>query len=403
MNIPNNTLINTVPAAAQLRRVSGFNPLKFLHQATSERTGQTVLKLDLPYKRLWFRLACPNGRMLLKPLRITDELAIYEAMVYMDKDDAEPLSRATSTATVSETPDGKYIESAQDAALNEALENAGFGIQLCDLIEGDGRTSYGSEVILDANAVTQTAAYQKTAASANKEKAEAAPHASNPAKVTSAAPTTPPATTPAPASTSASTSAPTTTTPPAQAQANGLVQEEPSISSGVQVTPVEGAEKAPAQASPATAPAAPEKAATVVAIADATPPNVLSTETVTQASAETPKTTLAQEAKQTVIQFPAPAPAPVQETPPMPQTTAQTAPSATYTTDMSVEEIVQRMTLDEAKAVIVTNGTCKGWTIAQVAVKRAPSLRYYVCSPTVDNVLKAAAQIMLEADQRKAG
>ena len=87
----------------------------------------------------------------------------------------------------------------------------------------------------------------------------------------------------------------------------------------------------------------------------------------------------------------------------MPQTTAQTAPSATYTTDMSVEEIVQRMTLDEAKAVIVTNGTCKGWTIAQVAVKRAPSLRYYVCSPTVDNVLKAAAQIMLEADQRKAG
>ena len=421
MNIPNNTLISTVPAAAQLRRVSGFNPLKFLHLTTSEKTGQTVLKLDLPYKRLWFRLACPNGRMLLKPLRITDELAIYEAMVYIDKDDAEPLTRITSTATVSEAPDGKYIESAQDAALNEALENAGFGIQLCDLIEGDGRTSYGSEVILDANAVAQTAAAQKAAASVNKEKAEVRPHASNSASVTSPASTTPlvqaqaqaqaQATPPAPASAPTSTTASTTVQTSAQTptMANGIEPKVPSDPAGAMETPVENEEKVSAQASPVTAPAAPDRVTPAANNADVTPSaadiaaNTPSTETPAQASPDMTKETLAQKGKQTVIQFPAPAPTPVQETAPMPQTTAQTEPSATYTADMSVEEIVQRMTLDEAKAVVVTNGTCKGWTIAQVAVKRAPSLRYYVCSPTVDNVLKAAAQIMLDANQSKAG
>ena len=98
MNYPTNAIINTVPAANQLRKVSGFDPLKFLRRTTSERTGEKVLKLDLPYKQLWFRLACPNGRMVVKPLRVTDQLAIFEAMVYAAKDDTEPLARFTSTA-----------------------------------------------------------------------------------------------------------------------------------------------------------------------------------------------------------------------------------------------------------------------------------------------------------------
>ena len=162
MNIPNDALIHTVPAAAQLRQVPGFQPLKYLRERTSQKTGRTVLKLDLPYKRLWFRLACPNGRMLLNPLRITDQLAIYEAMIYTEKEDSQPLTRVTATATVSEAPNGKYIEFAQDNALDEALENAGFGIQLCDLIEGAGRSGHGSEVIIDTDAMRQAAAAAKS-------------------------------------------------------------------------------------------------------------------------------------------------------------------------------------------------------------------------------------------------
>lgn len=409
MNIPNNALIKTVPAAAQLRSVSGFNPLKFLRQTTSEKTGQTVLKLDLPYKRLWFRLACPNGRMLLNPLRITDQLAIFEAMVYMNKDDAEPLSRVTATATAAETPNGKYIESAQDSALNEALENAGFGIQLCDLIENDGQTDYGSEIILDANAVAQETADEETPAATNE--AEIVPHDENPASTT----------VPAPAQAPAQASAQTPAQAPAQAPAQVSAQTPASAMASITATPsgeqvqssnmgatVKTAEKAEVQASPETASAA---AATPVGAAAAEKPapssdtgeaaSITPLEAVAQALSGKPATASGTEVAQTVIQFPTPAPA--EEAPPMPQTTAQVAPSAAYTADMSVEEIVEKMTLDEAKAVVVTNGTCKGWTIAQVAERRAPSLRFYVCSPTVDNVLKAAAQIMLDANQRKAG
>lgn len=82
MKYPANAVVNTIPAASELRKVSGFDPLKFLKQTVSARTGQKVLKLELPYKQLWFRLACPNGRMLVKPLRVTDQIAIFEAMVY---------------------------------------------------------------------------------------------------------------------------------------------------------------------------------------------------------------------------------------------------------------------------------------------------------------------------------
>ena len=86
-----NAVINSVPAANALRRVEGFNPLKFLRRIRSERTGAEVLKLELPYQKLWFRLACPNGRMVLNNLRITDQLAIFEAIVFSDKSDGEPL------------------------------------------------------------------------------------------------------------------------------------------------------------------------------------------------------------------------------------------------------------------------------------------------------------------------
>ena len=397
MNIPTNAMIHTVPAAAQLRKVSGFNPLKFLRQTTSEKTGKTVLKLDLPYKRLWFRLACPNGRLLLNPLRITDQMAIFEAMVYMDRNDVEPLSRVTSTAAAAETPDGKYIESAQDSALNEALENAGFGIQLCDLIEGDGRTNFGSELILDANTVGQTEKAQE--APVTTKETVVAPHVKKTERVTVQAPATAPTSTPASVAAQTQTTAaapitvpaPTVTAAPTPAPASTTAQAPikataptPAPLMAQASTTAESKEKAEkpekvkVQASPETAPAA-----------------------ELSAPAEMPAAASASEVSQTVIQFPAPAP--VEETPPMPQTTAQAAPSATYTADMTVEEIVQRMTLDEAKAVVVTNGTCKGWTIAQVAERRAASLRFYLCSPTVDNVLKAAAQIMLEASQRKAG
>lgn len=89
MNDNKSTVMNNA-AVQQLRKVPGFDPMKLLRKTISVKTGHPVWKLDLRYKRLWFRLACPNGRMLLKPLRISDQLAIIEAQVYFSKDDPVP-------------------------------------------------------------------------------------------------------------------------------------------------------------------------------------------------------------------------------------------------------------------------------------------------------------------------
>ena len=73
------------------------------------------------------------------------------------------------------------------------------------------------------------------------------------------------------------------------------------------------------------------------------------------------------------------------------------AQSSGYTPDMSLDEISNRMTLEEANSVVVQTGYCKGWTLAQVAKDRKASLRFYANSNHIDNVLKAAAKIVLDA------
>lgn len=357
MNYPTNAVINSVPAASELRKVAGFNPLKFLQRTTSERTGEKVLKLDLSYKQLWFRLACPNGRMVVKPLRVNDQMAVFEAMVYASKDDPEPLARFTSTASAQEIPDGKFVQAAQDAALNEALENAGFGIQLCDLVEGTGTARYGSEIPLAAVMEARNAApaqpqeIKQPAPIAEVRSVEAK---TVPAQTPSAAPKAVEATKPVAAETPVSAPEPVMQEQPAEQQVPDMsaVNELLGKQSSAVVTDF-----------PMSAPAAQEE----VAVA---------------AEPQTPATVVTEEPTATVAEPAAP----------------------NYTPDMSVEEISERMTLDEARNYVVNSGVCKGWTLAQVAERRAPSLRFYVFSDNGDNVLKAAATLVLnDMGMRKAG
>ena len=145
MNDNKSTVMNNA-AVQQLRKVPGFDPMKLLRKTISVKTGHPVWKLDLRYKRLWFRLACPNGRMLLKPLRISDQLAIIEAQVYFSKDDPVPAASFTSEQRRENIPGGEFLRAAQEDALNMALENAGFGIQFCDVSRDYGGELFGSEV-----------------------------------------------------------------------------------------------------------------------------------------------------------------------------------------------------------------------------------------------------------------
>lgn len=77
-----NMMYGNNQAVTHLNKVPGFDPLQFLRPAISEKTQEKLMKLDLRYQKLWFRLAHPQGRMNLTALRITDQMAIFEAKVF---------------------------------------------------------------------------------------------------------------------------------------------------------------------------------------------------------------------------------------------------------------------------------------------------------------------------------
>ena len=76
-----------------------------------------------------------------------------------------------------------------------------------------------------------------------------------------------------------------------------------------------------------------------------------------------------------------------------------------YTEETPVEEILQFMTLEDAKKVVVSAGTCRGQTIAEVAQCRPFSLKFYLSEAYQgrDNILRAAARLMLDNLEKKAG
>ncbi len=140
---PMTMMYKTIPAVAELNKVPGFDPLKFLRHKVSRKTNEEMLQLELPYQKLWFRLRHPQGRMKLTTLRITEQLAIMEARVYLDRSDAEPISSYISQHSAEEGTD--YVQAAQDEALSAALSDAGFGLQFADVAVDSTGKVFGSQ------------------------------------------------------------------------------------------------------------------------------------------------------------------------------------------------------------------------------------------------------------------
>lgn len=301
-------LYTTNSAVAALNHVPGFDPLKFLCRTISRKTGEDVMRLDLRYKKLWFRLACPTGRLKLNALRITEKMAIFEAKVYRDREDAEPLSSYVANCTLDATPGGLYMEAAQEEALDTALSNAGFGIQFADV--GSESEEYGSEVPVGA-----------------------------------------------------------------KPEISKLVQTKAEVAKPVQkqAESVKSAKADPLDAIMADDMPIPEQTTAEVV----KKPKTVVPESVQ--SAQTPP-----EPPQNVIVL------------------EQEQPAATYTQSSPVEEIRRQITYEQAQNVIVDCGTCKGWTLAQVADRRAASLRWYVKGyQGENNILRAAAAIIWDSLQEK--
>jgi len=148
------TMYESIPAVAALNKVPGFDPFKLLRRTVSPN-GDEVMQLDLPYKKLWFRLANPKGRIRLNALRITEQLAIFEAQVYLDRCDENPVGSFTSSCAREDAPGGQYVQAAQFEAMDQALTDAGFGLQFADVSMGAGGSRYGSRIPLAGISGTQ--------------------------------------------------------------------------------------------------------------------------------------------------------------------------------------------------------------------------------------------------------
>lgn len=111
------------PIMEESNQIPGFNPLQLV------RMTPNGPKLEIPYKKLWFRKKYPNGKVRSFALKITDQLAIIEARVFSDRRDSEPISSYIAEIRKEDAPNGQYIQIAQELAADHALSDAGFDIQ----------------------------------------------------------------------------------------------------------------------------------------------------------------------------------------------------------------------------------------------------------------------------------
>lgn len=125
-------------AVAALNRVEGFNPVELARRL--EKEGQEdQLYLDVKYRKLWFRLVYPMGKIISIVRSFSENAALVEARIYLDKCDAEDnfIANAFSQKFRSENPNfgAKFLELAETAAVGRALSDAGFGLQFADVGE----------------------------------------------------------------------------------------------------------------------------------------------------------------------------------------------------------------------------------------------------------------------------
>lgn len=343
-NVP--MMYSRFPAVAALNQVQGFDPLKLLRRMVSTKTGEEVLRLDLQYKKLWFRLKHPEGRVRLKPLRITEQLAIYEAQVYLNREDQMPVCSFTSSISKAEAPDGKYIQAAQNDAVDNALTDAGFGIQLSDVATPESKRNHGSEIPVSVLESAETKDEEKPVQSVRQTVVQmpVAPEQTVPASQVKTDETTADTTV-------AQTAEPAIVTAPVQ-----IV--EPATENAVETA---ARMEKKAQSEPHEARAALE---------------VLRSDTVVSEANVSAETSDDKDLPFTM----------------RPQ----------YNNDMSVEEIVKVMTLEQAREVVVDDGMSKGMKMGEVAQKRPASLKFYVFGGyrKNNNILKAAAQIVYDQLQK---
>ena len=161
-----------------INKVDGFDPAPFAVELTDLNSQETRKRLPVMIQMAWFRLKYPNGRIKLSSLKITDQLAIIEARVYFDKNDAQPRSSFIAQREAKATLGGLYIESAQHAAIDQALSDAGFGVQFSAAAPAVNAEK-AAETVKEQTTVAETATTEQVTPAAPVTVAEVATEVNN--------------------------------------------------------------------------------------------------------------------------------------------------------------------------------------------------------------------------------
>lgn len=129
-----------------------FDPLQYLRSSKDEE-GRVELSLDIKYRRHWFRLVFPQGKIMVHEKTITKEAAMFTVRVYADKSDdpAHFLSEGTAIRYFGNEKafERYYVDWAETMATGRALTSAGFDVPWCNKPTEDGTMNpYTGETIM---------------------------------------------------------------------------------------------------------------------------------------------------------------------------------------------------------------------------------------------------------------
>ena len=121
-------MYDSVEAVRNLNSVEGFNPRDFMRVIQGEGESAKYY-LDVAFRKLWFRLKYPEGRISKRLLKLENDMAVIEARVYLNYRDAEENFVANAFSHKFRADDSqfgsKFVELAETAATGRALPMPG--------------------------------------------------------------------------------------------------------------------------------------------------------------------------------------------------------------------------------------------------------------------------------------